>query len=1609
MAVWNPLLQQSAESDTTFMPDFTSQPTINAGGGFLQGDNVAQTTLAARYDFGTGKFGPAVRPKVGQAQMVFYPVDGLIDGDEFTFEYWQRIDGLWSDFNSGKALMAIQSSQDGNYLKLFSIFNGTASCSMGAYDGISSVRIAQSVGLTVSTLGLNNNVFNSFAVTFKRSTGVLKIYVNGVEKGQITGLTGLIPIWADMTKEEGIQIGGEPANNNGVWTSDVRASATLRVPGVDPAPLRSLTGSLAINATSTSGSVPSAYGSGLKLGRFGTVYGPDGLFTNTDAQESLSSLREADTITSTPIKAGAPDGTHPLAGQSGSFSYDPALWDKSLDIWDDGNIEIFVGADSCPQILGGHIAPDTSLYHIGTKFSDRLPNNFASFGTIFADLIDYANDTGRHITWLGDWNEPDQYFWAGFGGTIDQKIDLQKAVSAAVKAVDSTVKVGFGATSTILTNWMDRTFQRKVAEGFAMDFYEIHDYSGSLVQLDRMKANVVHYAGVRSLTPVPPIVVGEFNWADVNDESGYARFRGGFWHVRSLVAAYTTAYLIRGLELGGFDQMNWSHTCGVYGPIRDPAAAHFGTMQLVGNNHEHWAPFNAMKGWKMTMHNRAKLSVTKTLPPGVYAFAAKDTGNNKYGIALANYGWANRTSRTVNVTFTNLPAGDYRLKRHLVDEAHSRWDQVEDAPAGDAFDQLHVAENRVDTAANLSSFSVSLPRHSSTFITIEPEGGGGDVTDPETTIDSGPSDGPATTVQFEFSSNEPGSTFEGRMDSGAWTTMLSPKQYTGMAPGMHHFEVRAIDPSGNVDDTPDMFMWTVTITGGDSAYDNEVDTDAPRHHWKLNDQSGTVAVDRKGAKNGTYEGGVTLQAAGKLADGDDAAHFNGTDDRVMIPNFGAIGTNFTVEGWFKTSATGTVFSAYAPLGSAVIKLQVNPRVFAHVTSDTGNNLFLDGSFGLDNNAWHHIALVKDGSTWRLYENHVQVTTGAHPAGGLTVTEATIGSRKDQEWFIGDLDEIAVYDSALSATRLEAHHVVADEGSPPPDVTPPDTTITQAPADGPATAVTFHFQANEPSTFQGRLDGGSWTTITSPHTISGLAATSHTFEIRATDLASNVDPSPASHTWVVQPGGTTQVTDEWLWITDDRIGAQMNQPGVDQGPELQTGVNLAKSGDGVLHLPPGIIENRSAELTWVQSDGAIHIVGSGAGDNETSGTTIHYPVDFGLNKFPMFNSLVGIAYPWIMRDLHIKGPSTRIGMGQDVSDMWGPKIYGRNDWDNVHISGFKTGVVLQADHHDFRRCRFGGNSFGIYLGLNQGHGGGDFLFESCDTTGCKKASIAIGTTHALQGFMFIKGHSGFSPIGCYRFEEAQVQRKTNFLEFGEFIAHAFEACGECVIFDEPGDGVISNVTFPEIGQAIEPLFNWKGYQDALWDVGGVEDVTVTGDVSPWVIPGQDRPWIWAGFVKTLRCLRAKYAGDTMYHADIVHSLIRASFMENVYIGPDHPTPGHGNAATVVNAAESIGRFDAVEITESGTARRARNTNPYLGQAIAPSLNGSVYVNTNGYETTWVRAKVSRTTKAGDRLIVDPGNPGFLRPGGEGSNYLCRAVADITSGQSGPVKIMRGGGR
>ena len=94
-----------------------------------------------------------------------------------------------------------------------------------------------------------------------------------------------------------------------------------------------------------------------------------------------------------------------------------------------------------------------------------------------------------------------------------------------------------------------------------------------------------------------------------------------------------------------------------------------------------------------------------------------------------------------------------------------------------------------------------------------------------------------------------------------------------------------------------------------------------------------------------------------------------------------------------------------------------------------------------------------------------------------------------------------------------------------DTTPPTTSIISGPQGTTSvTSARFAFTSSEAgSTFQCQLDGGAWTACSSPQSYSSLALGMHTFSVRATDPAGNVDPNPPVANWTIDTPANVPVT------------------------------------------------------------------------------------------------------------------------------------------------------------------------------------------------------------------------------------------------------------------------------------------------------------------------------------------------------------------------------------------------------------------------------------------------------------------------------------------------------
>ncbi len=215
-------------------------------------------------------------------------------------------------------------------------------------------------------------------------------------------------------------------------------------------------------------------------------------------------------------------------------------------------------------------------------------------------------------------------------------------------------------------------------------------------------------------------------------------------------------------------------------------------------------------------------------------------------------------------------------------------------------------------------------------------------------------------------------------------------------------------------------------------------------YWSFNaqDMSSTTAYDRSGAGNtGTLTNGPAI-AEGKLGQ---ALSFDGSDDYVSVNNsFGYANTTFTACAWIKTTSASNevivsqqnnVASTYGGWNLGVNNNTTN-KFGIILKESSGNNPYTVASnTSVNDGQWHHTCAVITTSTTvsanntaLLYVDGVNDQASPVLDGSRVYTATTdslrIGSRVGSsgspvQLFAGSIDEVRIYNTALTAAQIKA--------------------------------------------------------------------------------------------------------------------------------------------------------------------------------------------------------------------------------------------------------------------------------------------------------------------------------------------------------------------------------------------------------------------------------------------------------------------------------------------------------------------------------------------------------------------------------------------------------------
>ena len=371
-----------------------------------------------------------------------------------------------------------------------------------------------------------------------------------------------------------------------------------------------------------------------------------------------------------------------------------------------------------------------------------------------------------------------------------------------------------------------------------------------------------------------------------------------------------------------------------------------------------------------------------------------------------------------------------------------------------------------------------------------------------------PGDEPSVTIEVYAGATVTGSpvrTYTATPNgTGAYTTAASP-----LADGTYTAQAEQDDTANNTGtSTPTTFSVSSTPPPT-STYRADVLSDSPAAYWRVGEASGgTVAADETGTNPGAYQNGVTLGQTGVLtADANTAVSFDGVNDIVSVPHSSALNATagITIEAWVKRSKSSSWQNILAKPGNGAVAAQ-NYALWLN-TANKPVAYFGNGSSSISATApaidtnWHHIVATYDEATAKVYvdgvlkasaNSNIQLTANSQP---LLIGRTTDNNRI----FGGTLDEVAVYPTALSAARIQAHYTAATSV----DTTPPAITLT-TPADGSVVGPTPTF-AGQAGTAAGDL-GTVTLRIYSGSTTGGQLVQTRTTSASAGSWS--VDASPA---------------------------------------------------------------------------------------------------------------------------------------------------------------------------------------------------------------------------------------------------------------------------------------------------------------------------------------------------------------------------------------------------------------------------------------------------------------------------------------------------------------------
>jgi hypothetical protein len=270
----------------------------------------------------------------------------------------------------------------------------------------------------------------------------------------------------------------------------------------------------------------------------------------------------------------------------------------------------------------------------------------------------------------------------------------------------------------------------------------------------------------------------------------------------------------------------------------------------------------------------------------------------------------------------------------------------------------------------------------------------------------------------------------------------------------------------------------------------------PVAHWKLDDATGSTAIDSSGNEaHGTLDGPSwsTGLDGGAIA-------FDGNADIVTFGTAPSLSgqTDLTVSAWVKTTytATGVILQQRGDggyNGEYQLSLNANGTVRFMLYGNGAYQYQFDTTQTVNDGAWHFIVAVRDGQNGYIYIDD-NFTPAASASGTIRDLDATIpvvlgkDDLDNNKVFNGLIDDVRIYDVALSDQEvMNLYGSYPPAGNNAPVFTVDPVTKADATEDVAYTGQTLAGSAtdadSDPLTYR-KVSGSAWLSVATDGALSG---------------------------------------------------------------------------------------------------------------------------------------------------------------------------------------------------------------------------------------------------------------------------------------------------------------------------------------------------------------------------------------------------------------------------------------------------------------------------------------------------------------------------------------------